>query len=154
MLELQYGVKFMKKIKEFYKKYEEIINYIFFGGLTTVVSLSVKWILLFTFLDAKNELQLQIAIIISWILAVTFAYVTNRKFVFKSKSENLLKEVASFFGSRILTLVMEMLIMWFFVSFLQLNSEFWVFVWTLLTQVLIVIGNYILSKIFVFKNGK
>lgn len=141
----------MKKIKEFYKKYEEIINYIVFGGLTTVVSLSVKWILLFTFLDAKNELQLQIAIIISWILAVIFAYVTNRKFVFKSKSKNLLKEVTSFFGSRILTLIMEMLMMWFFISLLQLNTEIWIVIWTLVTQVLIIVGNYILSKLFVFK---
>lgn len=141
----------MEKIKDLYKKYEEIIKYVFFGGLTTVVSLAVKWGLLFSILDAKNELQLQISIIISWIAAVTFAYVTNRKFVFKSKNKDLLKEVLSFFGSRVLTLIMEMVIMWFFVSFLHLDTKIWVLIWTFVTQVLIVIGNYILSKIFVFK---
>ena len=144
----------MKKLTDLYKKYEEIITYIFFGALTTLVSLSVKWGLLFTIFDAKNDLHLQIAIILSWILAVTFAYVTNRKFVFKSKNKDLLKEVISFFGSRILTLGMEMLVMWFFVSFLHLNTELWILVWTLLTQILIIIGNYILSKIIVFKDKK
>ena len=144
----------MDKIKELYKKYEEIITYVFFGALTTVVSLAVKWGLLFTMLDAKNELQLQIAIIISWIAAVIFAYITNRKFVFKSKNNDILKEISSFFGSRVLTLVMEMIIMWFFVSFLHLDTKEWVLVWTLVTQVLIIIGNYILSKLFVFKKSK
>ena len=144
----------MDKIKELYKKYEEIITYVFFGALTTVVSLAVKWGLLFTMLDAKNELQLQIAIIISWIAAVIFAYITNRKFVFKSKNNDILKEISSFFGSRVLTLVMEMIIMWFFVSFLHLDTKEWVLVWTLVTQVLIIIGNYILSKLFVFKKIK
>lgn len=87
----------MKKILNLYKKYEEIINYLIVGVLTTIVSLGIKWGLLFTILDAKIAFQLQIAVIISWIGAVTFAYVTNRIFVFKSKSKNILKEIASFF---------------------------------------------------------
>ena len=103
----------MKKILELYKKYEEIINYLIVGVLTTLVSIVVKWGLLFTILDAKNAFQLQLAIIISWILAVIFAYVTNRIYVFKSKSKKIFSEIVSFFGSRIFTLLLEMFVMWF-----------------------------------------
>ena len=141
----------MKKIINLYKKYEEIINYLIVGGLTTVVSLVVKWGLLFTILDAKNAIQLQLAIIISWIAAVIFAYVTNRIFVFKSKSKKILKEIISFFGARLLTLGLEMVIMWFFVTLLKLDSNIWVLIWTLVAQVLVIIFNYILSKLFVFR---
>lgn len=143
----------MKKIISLYKKYEEIINYIVVGGLTTLVSLVVKWGLLFTILDAKNAFQLQIAVVVSWIVAVIFAYVTNRIFVFKSKSKNILKEIVSFFGARLLTLGLEMLIMWFFVTLLKLDSDIWVLIWTMVAQVLIIIFNYILSKLFVFKKS-
>lgn len=141
----------MKKIISLYKKYEEIINYLIVGVLTTVVSLVVKWGLLFTILDAKNAFQLQVAVVISWIAAVIFAYITNRIFVFKSKSKNILKEIVSFFGARLLTLGLEMLIMWFFVTLLKLDSDIWVLLWTMVAQVLVIIFNYVLSKLFVFR---
>ncbi len=141
----------MKKIINLYKKYEEIINYLIVGVLTTVVSLVVKWGLLFTILDPKNSVQLQVAVVISWIAAVVFAYITNRIFVFKSKSKKILKEITSFFGARLLTLGLEMLIMWFFVTFLKLNSDLWVLIWTMVAQILVIIFNYIFSKLFVFR---
>ena len=142
----------MQKILELYKKYKEIINYLIFGVLTTVVSLSTKYLLLFTILDASEALELQIAAVTSWITACLFAYITNRIWVFESKSKNIIKEMTKFFGSRLLTLGIEMLIMFIFVTALGLNSDMWVIVWTLVSQVLIVIGNYILSKLLVFKN--
>lgn len=141
----------MQKIWNLYHKYEEIINYIIVGGLTTLVNLVVKYGLLFTVLKAEDAFELQVAIIISWIAAVSFAYVTNRIFVFKSKNKNIFKEVVSFFGARVATLLMEMFIMWFFITFLKLNTDFYVLIFTFITQVLIMIGNYILSKLFVFK---
>lgn len=141
----------MKKIVDLYKKYEEIINYLIVGVLTTIVSLIVKWGLLFTVLDPKNSVQLQVAVVISWIAAVVFAYITNRIFVFKSKSKKILKEIMSFFGARLLTLGLEMIIMWFFVTFLKLNSDLWVLMWTMVAQILVIIFNYIFSKLFVFK---
>lgn len=141
----------MKKILKLYKKYEEIINYLIVGVLTTIVSLVVKWGLLFTILDAKNAFQLQVAVVISWIVAVIFAYVTNRIFVFKSKSKNIIKEIVSFFGARLLTLGLEMIIMWFFVTLLKLDSDIWVLIWTMVAQVLVIIFNYVLSKLFVFR---
>lgn len=141
----------MQRIWDLYHKYEEIVNYLIVGVLTTLVSLATKYGLLFTILEAKNALELQIAIIISWIAAVSFAYVTNRIFVFKSKNKNIIKEVISFFGARIATLLMEMFIMWFFITLLKLNTDFYVLIFTFITQVLIMVGNYILSKLFVFK---
>ena len=129
-----------------YHKNEEIWNYLIVGGLTTVVSLVSKW-LLWLVLDPDVAILLQISIILSWIISVLFAYVTNRVFVFKSKSKNIIKEMTSFFGARLLTLGMEMLIMWFFVTLLDLNE----YVFTIITQILIVIFNYIFSKLFVFK---
>ena len=141
----------IKKIKELYIKYKEIINYLIFGILTTLVNLITKYILLFTVLNPTNGFQLQIAIIISWIVAVIFAYFTNRKFVFESKNQNKLKEFISFVVARIATLLLEMFIMWFFVTLLKLNSDLYVVIFTLVAQVAVVIGNYIFSKLFVFK---
>ena len=141
----------MKKILDLYKHHEEIINYLIVGVLTTIVSLAVKWGLLFTILDASNAFELQTSVIISWIIAVSFAYITNRIFVFKSKSQNILKEISSFFGSRVITLLLDMGIMWFFVTLLKLNTDTWVFIWTMVVQVLVTILNYIFSKLLVFK---
>lgn len=143
--------KLFKFIMSLYHKYKELVNYLIVGVLTTVVSLGSKWLLLFTVLNASDAFQLQLSIIISWICAVLFAYVANRIFVFNSKNKKILKEMISFFGARVLTLVMEMVIMWFFVTLLKLNSDTWVLIWTFVTQVLIMAFNYVFSKLFVFK---
>lgn len=147
-------VKFWNWGWNIYYKNPEIWNYLIVGVLTTVVSLAIKWGLLFTILDAKNGFQVQVAVVVSWIGAVIFAYITNRIFVFKSKSKNYLKEISSFILGRVVTLLMEMFIMWFFVTLLKLNSDNWVLVFTLVCQVLVTIFNYILSKLFVFKKEK
>ena len=144
----------MQKIKEIYFKYKEVINYLIFGVLTTIVSLAVKYLLLFTIFDASNALELQVAVIISWIAACLFAYITNRIWVFESKSKKIIKEMITFFVARLSTLGLEMLIMFIFVTALGLNSDIWVIVWTLVSQVLVIVGNYILSKLIVFKNKK
>ena len=141
----------LKSIWSLYHKYEEIINYLIVGGLTTLISLAVKYGLLFTVMDASDAIELQTAVIISWIVAVAFAYVANRIFVFHSKSKQYLKEISGFVAGRIATLVLEMVIMWFFVTFLGMNSNLWVIVWTVVAQVLVIVGNYIISKLFVFK---
>ena len=142
----------MEKIKELYTKYKEVINYLIFGVLTTIVSLATKYLLLFTILDAENGIQLQIAVVVSWIVACTFAYITNRIWVFESKSKEVIKEAIKFYVSRLATLGLEMLIMFIFVTALGLNTRMWVIVWTIFAQVVIVIGNYVLSKLIVFKN--
>lgn len=142
----------MQEIKKLYTKYKEIINYLIFGVLTTIVSLATKYLLLFTILNASNAMQLQIAVITSWITACLFAYITNRIWVFESKSKNIIQEMIKFFGARLATLGLEMIIMFIFVTALGLNSDTWVIIWTLVSQVIIIIGNYILSKLIVFNN--
>lgn len=146
----------MKKIWNLYKKYEEIINYLVVGGLTTIVAIGSKLLLLATFLDQTNGLELQIAEIISWFLAVTFAYVTNRIFVFKSKTSGskCAREIFNFFKGRIATQLIQMFIMWFFVTLLELDSNVWVLVFTLVCQVMQIVLNYVISKLLVFKKDK
>lgn len=143
----------LRNILALYEKYKEIINYLIFGGLTTVVSLTTKYLLLFTIFDATNSIQLQTSIIISWIAAVLFAYFTNRKFVFESTNKNKFKEFISFIVARLSTLLLEMLIMWFFVTLLKLNSDLYVIIFTIIAQIAVVITNYIFSKLFVFKKN-
>ena len=101
----------MSKIKELYQKYKEIINYLIFGVLTTVVSLVTYYICVFTVLDPDNAIQLQSANVISWIISVAFAYITNRKFVFESNEENKIKEATKLVTTRIETKLNHRVIM-------------------------------------------
>lgn len=137
----------MKKIINIYKKYKEIINYLIIGVLTTLVSLIVYYVCVFTFLNPNNSIQLQVANVLSWIAGVTFAYFTNRKYVFESQNKNKLQEATKFVSSRITTLLLDMLIMWIGVSLLGFNDK----IIKIISQVLVIVGNYILSKLFVFK---
>lgn len=137
----------MNKIVELYKKYEEIINYLIVGFLTTLVSLILYYGCVFTFLNPKIAIELQIANIISWIGSVTFAFITNRKFVFKSKNKKVLKELSTFVGSRVLTLLIDMLLMFILVTNLKFNDK----ISKLISQVFVIIFNYIFSKVFVFR---
>jgi len=137
-------------IKNLYKKYEEIIKYLIFGVLTTVVSLVTYYILVYTILDPNKPLELQIANIISWITCVTFAYITNRKYVFNSQNKNIIKEIINFYSSRLTTLIIDMSIMFIFVTKLNFNDK----LIKIIVQVIIIILNYILSKLLVFKKRK
>lgn len=139
--------KIIKKVWNLYKKYDEMINYLIVGGLTTLVSLGTYYFCVYTFLNPNNAFQLQIANIISWISCVTFAYFTNRIFVFKSKRTDKLKEAISFYGSRIATLLLEMGIMFVFVTILHFNDK----IIKLVAQVVITILNYVLSKLLIFR---
>lgn len=140
----------MKKILQLYKKYKEIINYLIVGGLTTVISLAVYYLSVFTFLNPNNSVQLQLANILSWVAGVVFAYFTNRKFVFESKNINKIKEATKFVSSRITTLFLDMLVMWLGVTILHFNDK----LIKIISQILVIVGNYILSKLFVFKKVK
>lgn len=141
----------MKKIWDWcwnmYHKYKEIINYLIVGGITTILALAVYYLCVYTFLNPENGIQLQIANCLSWTAGVIFAYFTNRKYVFESKEKNKLKEAEKFVGSRIITLLMDMAIMYIGVTVLCFNDK----IMKLVSQVAITISNYLLSKIFVFK---
>ncbi len=139
----------MEKVKELIKKVctKEIILYVVFGVLTTIVSLVTYYICVGTFLNAENAIQLQIANIIAWIISVAFAYITNRKFVFESTNKNKLDEATKFVTSRIATLLMDMFIMFLGVTLLKLNDG----IIKIISQVIVIVANYVFSKIFVFK---
>ncbi|HIX38447.1 MAG TPA: GtrA family protein [Candidatus Blautia pullistercoris] len=135
-------------IGKLYKKYEELVMYIIVGVCTMIVSLASYYIL-------ANPLGIyyQTANIISWVLAVAFAYVTNKKFVFKSRYSGLsgtAKEMASFVSSRIASLLAEVISMYFFVQICQIDDN----IVKLMNQVLVTVLNYIFSKFWVFRKSR
>jgi putative flippase GtrA len=133
-----------------YYKNPEVWNYLIVGLLTTVVSLVVYFALTRTILDASNSFDLQVANVISWIIAVLFAYVTNRIFVFKSTNSNILMEFIKFIGARILSLLLDMSTMFIVVSLLSFSDV----IGKILSQIIVIVVNYILSKLLVFKSSK
>jgi putative flippase GtrA len=137
-------------MKKLYKKYKQIVNYIIVGGLTTVVSLASYYICVIWFLDPMIPLQLQVANIISWVCAVAFAYITNRKFVFESENKNKVKEAVKFVTARLSTLIIDSTCMALFVSVFALNDK----IAKIIVQFIVFILNYIFSKYMVFKNAK
>ena len=132
----------------FYQKNKEMLLYLLFGGLTTIVSIgSYAWVNVGL---GINEL---IANIISWIFAVTFAYVTNKIWVFQSKITgffDVCREMTKFYGGRLFTLGVEELLLFLFITLLHGNSVLVKFA----AQIVILVLNYIISKIFVFRRKK
>ena len=135
----------MRKVLNVYKKYFEIINYLVVGVLTTLVSIIIYW--LFTKLFHVNYM---ISNIISWIGSVSFAYVTNKKFVFKSKCDNekdVFIEIYQFFKYRVFSLVIDILLMYLFVEVFSIDDM----IAKVIVQFIVIALNYIFSKLFVFK---
>lgn len=139
----------MKKLWELYRKYEEIINYLIVGVLTTIVSW-LAYALCKLFIDVGNAFQMQAAVVIRWVAGVTFGYFTNRRFVFKSKNPNMLKEAFDFTTARLVTLFMDMFIMWLLPSVLHIND--WIS--TFVSAVVVTVMNYVFSKFLVFRKKK
>lgn len=136
-------------INKLYNKHKEIIWYLVFGILTTIVSLITYFLLTYTVIDVNNPFMLQIANIISWVTSVTFAYFTNKKYVFKKKEKSI-KEALTFYLSRLSTLLLDMLLMFILVTKLNMNDK----ICKLIIQIIIIILNYILSKLLVFKKTR
>lgn len=137
----------IEKLLNLYKgldsKTKEILNYLVVGFLTTVVSI-LSYNLFRLFIENYT-----VCTILSWIVSVLFAYVTNRKYVFKSNEKNILKEFVSFTTARILSLIFEIIAMYVFVEFIMLDDR----ISKIIVQFVIVILNYIFSKLFVFKKS-
>ena len=130
-----------------YHKYKEVLMYLLFGGLTTVLSVTVRILLFHTLCNPEKAFDVQAATIISNAVGIAFAYVTNRAYVFESKNKNRLKEAGSFVLGRLFTLLMDMGIMYVGVTLLSQNES----IITILSQVLVIVSNYLISKLFVFK---
>lgn len=152
----------MEKIKGLLVKYKELINYGFFGVLTTVVNFAAFY-LLDTFL-IKGEQAYLLNNAIAWFLAVVFAFITNKMFVFNSKTwafKVLIKEAPEFFGGRIFSFAIEEAGLWLLVdkmnfarfsytfSGIDITGEF---IAKLVIGVVVVILNYFISKLIVFRN--
>jgi len=135
------------KIKAIYQKYEEIINYLFVGVANTIVSWGAWFACAYTILDAQIVWQNTALSVISWVVGVVFGYFMNRIFVFKSKEPNMLKEFLQFSGGRVSTWVLDAVMMILMVNVMSINEAFS----KIFVSVLVMIGNYIISKLFVFK---
>ena len=133
-------------------KSREVLLYIFFGILTTIVSFAAyflfRWLL-----PAQNTSP---AVFLSWVCAVTFAYLTNRLFVFKSRSHGtgILKEAALFYAARILTLFVDLLMMFLLVDLTGLAGRLYEFMARCFVSIIILTLNYIISKFLIFKKQK
>ena len=137
----------IEKIKALLKKYEEIIAYLIVGGMTTVVAWAAKFIanaLLFDNTMYPTPVENLVLSTINWTAGVIFAYFTNRKFVFKSTAP-MLKEIPSFVLSRVFTWILDIVVMQVLTA---VNVH--LVVASVISAVLVVIGNYIFSKLFVF----
>ena len=133
-------------LNNLYKKYKEIINYLIFGGLTTVVS-----IVTYALFAKVFNIDYLISNVLSWVLAVLFAYITNKIFVFESETKSkrqLLKECVSFFLARIISgILCDVGTFALMVRVFNINDIFS----KIVTQAMVVIVNYIFSKFIVFR---
>ena len=146
MNEISIGGDYVTKIRALIQKYYDILAYIFFGALTTAVNYLV-------YLPCYNLLHISAAAsnVIAWIFAVVFAYLTNKPFVFRSNDWSLKTvgpELSKFVGSRIASGAMETAIIFVTVDLMRWDGN----IMKLVTSVLVVVLNYVTSKLIVFKN--
>lgn len=136
------------RIKKIINRYKDILAYIFFGVCTTVVNIIVYWI-------AAHLLNCGTtgSTIIAWIVAVLFAYVTNRNWVFQSSADGyiyILKEMMAFFLCRLTTGLLDVICMYIFVELMQWNDM----VVKCLSNLAVIVLNYVASKLIIFKTKK
>ena len=132
-------------IRRLYEKHRDIIPYGVFGVLTTIINW-VAYKLEYGIVGIPNVLSTCIA----WLLAVLFAFITNKLWVFNSKSFDrsiVTKEAIRFFSARIVTGVLDVVIMWLAVDVMSLNADFW----KIISNIIVIILNYIASKFVIFR---
>jgi len=134
-------------MKKLYFKYKTVLLYLFFGGCTTLVNVACYNLLYYVW-EVENVPSTAAA----WLAAVLFAFFTNKFFVFESRQgtpAGRLRELASFFGCRALTGVLDVAIMAFCVDFMHWNG----FLWKLISNVVVIMLNYGASKFLIFKKS-
>lgn len=135
----------IQKIRELVTKYWDVVSYLFFGVCTTIVNYLI-YIPCYNFL----EMSATVSNMIAWVVAVAFAYLTNKPFVFKSNdwsAKTVVPELTKFVGCRIGSGAAETLILFLAVDLMGWNGN----IWKLVTQVMVVVLNYIGSKLLVFR---
>ena len=128
-------------ITDIYRKHKQLLLYLVFGFLTTLISIGT-----FALFEEALGIDPLIANIVSWTLAVLFAFVTNRSFVFEAEG-GLLTQLARFYLARVATLLLEEGIIFVFVTRLCFDA----LLIKTLAQIIVIILNFVISKIFVFK---
>ncbi len=142
----------MKKIWELYKKHREVISYLFWGGVAFFLSMILFWVF-----NSKLGMGEVLANTIDWIIVVIFAFFTNKLFVFRSKTGSAMglgKEFISFIIARLFTLVLEDAIIWLGCKKLGFDSELGSLMVKLIGQMVVIVTNYVLSKLWIFKVKK
>ncbi|WP_277062205.1 GtrA family protein [Solobacterium moorei] len=132
-------------MKNMLEKYKSILMYLFFGICTTVINIVTYW-MFYISLDFLNVLST----IFSWIISVLFAYITNKLWVFESRSfgkKVLVREIATFFGARFISGIIDLAIMFLFVDMLLFPAMIIKFI----SNIFVVIFNYVASKVVIFK---
>ena len=140
-------IKWIKKILALPFIHEKL-SYLVFGALTTAVSLVV-----FGIANSLLNVDYRYSTVISWVAAASFAFITNKLFVFQSKNTSssvLLKEITSFFAARLLSLLFDIGWMIIAVELLKINE----FLAKVLSNIVIIVMNYFFSKMFVFRSTK
>jgi len=135
----------LKKLADWYRNHQEGMRYLIFGALTTLVNI-VAYAIFYYLFHISNG----VSNVIAWILGATFAYITNKLYVFNSKvntKKELLKEIIYFYGCRLLTLVIDEGIMIFTVDKLGWNGLFM----KIIANIIVIILNFVFSKILIFK---
>lgn len=134
-------------MKKIILKYKSIIAYLFFGVLTTLINWG-SYFLCYNIVHIPNVSST----IIAWILAVSFAFITNKIWVFDSKSfigKVLLHEIWTFIAARLITGILDVVIMYFAVDVFAMNST----AWKLISNIIVIVLNYIFSRLIIFKKG-
>lgn len=126
--------------RSWFNRSYEVLSYLFFGGCTTLVNIVTFWLL------RLLKVGVYTSNTIAWVLSVLFAFITNRLFVFQSKGK-ILKEIVSFFGFRLLSLLFDMGIMYLFIDVLKWND----IISKVIANIFVIIINYVFSKVFIFK---
>lgn len=145
----------MERIRALYQKYREPITYLFFGGLTTLVNIG-----LFTALTAWTPLPTALANALALAASILFAYATNRRWVFESRKTGLaaLREFVLFVGCRVLTGFLDEAIVVLGVDRLgpsvPLDPLLWATAVKLFANILVILANYVFSKVLIFKKGE
>lgn len=138
----------MNKLVNIYNRYREQILYLVFGGLTTLIS-----IITYAVFTELADINILIANILSWIISVAVAYATNKSVVFRSDKKGaaqVLNEALSFYAGRLLTLLIEEAILFVFIDLAKLPNM----PVKIIAQIIIIVLNYIISKVFIFKKTK
>ena len=135
----------MKKIKELLKKYRGIIMYGIFGLCSTLVNI-VSYYLLYNIAGIPNV----VSAVLAWLIGVGFAFITNKLWVFNSKSwdrKTVIHETLTFFSARLLTGLLDVLIMYVAVDVCHFNST----LWKCISNVIVIVLNYVASKLIIFR---